>query len=70
MTYNSPEALTVNLAQAGRILGYRDSATTRRLITSGQLQAFRAQTPSGRGAWRISVASIERLLYGTDQTGQ
>lgn len=64
MPYLPTETQTVSLAKAGRILGYRDSTTTLRLIANGQLLAFRAETPSGRGAWRVSLASIDQLLAG------
>lgn len=60
-----PEAQAVGLAEATSILGYKDSATVMRLIEGGQLHAFRARSPSGMGAWRISRVSINRLLEGT-----
>jgi hypothetical protein len=64
MSLLSPETQAASLGEAARILGYRNTATVRHLIASGQLQAFRAKSPSGLGAWRISRASIARLLAG------
>jgi len=64
MSLLSSESQAATLGEATRILGYRNTATVLRLIASGQLQAFRAKSPSGLGAWRISRASIARLLAG------
>jgi hypothetical protein len=69
MHHHSAETQAVSLAEASCILGYRDHTTVLRLIANGQLQAFRAKTPSGLGAWRISRASIAALLHGQERVG-
>jgi len=58
------ENQAVSLAEAGRILNYRDPGTLVRLIQTGQLQGFRARTPSGWGAWRVTRASIASFMAG------
>lgn len=65
MQQEPPPSLTFSLAAAARILGYRDKATVRRLIESGQLAAFRVSTPTRRGAWRINASSVYALLAGS-----
>lgn len=67
MSHIPPETQAIGLAEAARILGYRDRATIRRLIANGQLQAFRTRTVSGRGTWRINRSSIAQLLAGRRQ---
>ena len=67
MHHHPVETQAVSLAEASCILGYKDPTTVLRLIVSGQLQAFRAKSPSGLGAWRISRASIAQLLEGQRQ---
>lgn len=67
MHYHLTETQAVSLAEASCILGYKDPTTVLRMIASGQLQAFRAKSPTGLGAWRISRVSIAKLLEGQPQ---
>lgn len=64
MSQKPIETSAVSLAEAGKILGYRDPSTITRLIASGQLHGFRARTASGLGAWRVTTDSIAKFMMG------
>lgn len=64
-----PPPSSLSLAEVARLLAYRDKGTLRRLIHTGQLQAFRAWTPSGKGAWRVTATSVAAFIARAGQAG-
>lgn len=48
----------IGVAQAARILGFKDRETIYRLIEIGEIVAWKPKTVRGNGKWRISWQSV------------